>query len=118
MVTRATPSTFDSNISIQLLVVELRDRLQPEGAAGAVDDEVEPLDRRGQLVDRRLVGDVERAAARPPTSAASASQRSSRRAAAIVSNPAAASARTRRRADPARGPGDQRDGPSLTPARL
>ena len=94
LVTRTTPSTFDSNISRQRVLVGLGERFEPERAAGAVDDCVDPRQPLGERLDRVRVGDVEaeRRARRPPRRAAS--QRSSRRAAATVSQPAAASART------------------------
>ena len=36
------------------------DRVEPEGAARAVHDDVDPVERRGQRRDGRVVGDVER----------------------------------------------------------
>ncbi len=93
LVTRMTPSDVRLVHLAPAVLVGLGDRLEPERAAGAVDDDVEPVDLAASSATESGSA-TSRREARPPTSPASSSQRSSRRAAAIVSNPAAASART------------------------
>ena len=57
-VTRSVPSTLVSHIHRQLLQVGVGDRLQALGAAGVVDQHVDPAQLAGQRVDRRAVSDV------------------------------------------------------------
>ena len=94
LVTATTPITFDSNISRQRSSSASSSRLEPERAAGAVDDHVDPRQLVGERRDRVRVGDVERQ--RPPADLAPRAPRSARAAAPRrpSRSPSAASART------------------------